>query len=674
MSKLFSLNSLALLVLAFPAVTLADVSGTPTLAAVSTLNLDTGTTGSSGGDILWTGSSITLQGSAKAFDLGSSTPFSSVTKSILSTLGAALTAAPITPVVNDVIAVKTNGGNFGKILVTAISGTSITLQFTTFTGSTTSGGPAINAIINNYSGVLPGLPNYGIAPASIFVLYGSGMSDNVPLVFQSSIAPGLPLTLNHTSISVTVNGKTVTPALYYAIPTQVAAVLPSTTPAGSGTLTLTYNGQASAPVPIHVSASAFGIASLNGTGAGGVLATDANFHLILPTASAAPGQTIVLWGSGLGADTNNNDRTFPNQQDDLKNATVYIGGVRANVAFAGRSQFPGVDQINVVVPNLGDALASSALQAHDVPHAASAGFQGGCAVSVAVVVAGVTSNFTTLPVNPGNGVCVDALYGINGTQLTQSGNQGTVRSGFVSLIHATEPNSELPALKPQAQTFKTIDEATAFFNSTTGSSFVGGSSFLSLGSCIVLISAGGGGGAGQSTGLDAGASIALAGGGISAQLNKLPTIAGDYVAQLSNPLTGGSSYTFTGPGGNDVGPFSVTVNYPAPLTWTNESSITTVTKASGQLITWTGGAPGTYLAINGDSSSADGSAFASFTCLTPIDNEQFTVPAYVLGVLPAGNGSLGIFNSTNPVSFTARGLDFGTASAGFISTENVTYQ
>ena len=35
--------------------------------------------------------------------------------------------------------------------------------------------PVINAVINNFSGLKPGLPNYGIAPASLFVIYGNGL-------------------------------------------------------------------------------------------------------------------------------------------------------------------------------------------------------------------------------------------------------------------------------------------------------------------------------------------------------------------------------------------------------------------------------------------------------------------------------------------------------------------
>ena len=462
MSKRFSWNSIALLALVFPVAGFADVSGTPTLSANATLNLDTGNVGTSGGDILWTGTSIKFQGSATGFDLGSAASFSSLTQSELSGFSGALTSASIKPSVNDVIAVQTNGGNFAKILVTAINGTSIALQFQTFIS------PTIGAVVNNYSGITTGLPNYGIAPASIFIIYGSDLSDPLPLAFQSSLPPGLPTTLNHTTISVTVNGVTTHPAMLYAIPTQIAAVLPSTTPVGSGTITVTYNGQSTPATPIQVTASGFGLGTLNGAGSGGVIATDLNYRLITPTASAAPGQIIVLWGSGLGADTKNNDRTYPNQQDNLNNATVYIGGVSSKVVYAGRSQFPGVDQIDVTVPEIGG------------------GFQGGCGVSVAVLAAKIVSNFGTLPVNPGNGVCADSIYGIDGSQLDAIGSQGTVKGGNITLSQGSQPSSDFAMFKPAAESFTTSYQANANFNSTTGAASIGGASFLSLGNCIVI--------------------------------------------------------------------------------------------------------------------------------------------------------------------------------------------
>jgi uncharacterized protein (TIGR03437 family) len=665
MSKLFHRNFLAVLVLSFPIAALADVTGTPTLSANTTLSLDTGATVTSGGDISWSGTSITPQGSAVGIDatplagISGASGYSTVTSSLINSLaaqfGGLLAASPITPVVNDLLIVKTNGGNYAKILVTAISGTSITLEFDTFSGSsTTSGGPTIKTIVNNYSALQPGLPSYGIAPASLFVIYGTGLSGAASSL-ESSAAPGLPLTVGGTSISVTVNGTTTTPAIYYASPTQIDAVLPSTTPAGTGTITVTYNGSASSPAPILVTKSAFGIDTLYGTGTGGIVATVGS-TVIVPTASASPGQTITIWGSGLGADTANDDRTFPLKQDNLKNAQVFIGGLSATVSYAGRSQYPGVDQVNAVVPSVS-----------------------GCALSVVVVANGKASNFGTLPVNAGGGVCSDPELGITGTLIGTLSGQTTVRSGSVSLFQETLPQAA-PGASPAAQTFKTTYSADASFSSITGTSYVTGESFTSIGSCIVNQVASGSSTIGTVTskGLDAGTSITLAGGGQTVPIPVLSfggtTSVGEYVATLTTPLAGSTAYTFTGPGGKDVGPFTATLTFPVPLNWTNESSISAVTESQGQLITWTGGATGTYVEIIGSSSSSDFSASATFICVAPASAEKFTVPSYVLLAMPTGTGSLGLFNFSNPVKFTATGIDSGFAEAGVLTEESVTYQ
>src|SRR6202041_1846058 len=133
-------------------------------------------------------------------------------------------------------------------------------------------------------------------------------------------------------------------------------------------------------------------------------------------------------------------------------------------------------------------------------------------------------------------------------------------------------------------------------------------------------------------------------------------------------------YTFTGPGGKDVGPFTATLTFPVPLTWTNESSISAVTESQGQLITWTGGASGTYVYISGNSSlSTDLAVSGSFICLAPVSAQQFTIPSYVLLALPTGTGSLGVFNFSNPVKFTATGIDTGYAEAGVLTDERGTY-
>src|SRR5258708_4896543 len=86
MRSLLNTTAISIFVLAFPIAALADVTGKPTLSANTALNLDTGATAASGGDILWSGSSMTPQGNATAVNFGSlgSQGFDFLTQSSLS--------------------------------------------------------------------------------------------------------------------------------------------------------------------------------------------------------------------------------------------------------------------------------------------------------------------------------------------------------------------------------------------------------------------------------------------------------------------------------------------------------------------------------------------------------------------------------------------------------------
>jgi hypothetical protein len=229
------------LALALPIAALADVSGTPTLAANTYFSFDTGKTSTSGGDVLWSGSSLTPQGSATAFNItgltGQSGPTSYATfnsQAVLSSFASLYSKSAISSLtVNAIIAVKTNGGNYAAVLVTGVSGTSVTLLFNTFGASGAPAGPTITQILNNYGLVPAGFTNSGISPGSLFIIKGAGLADpNAPAVLQSSASPGLQTTLNGASVKVTSNGVTTTPVFYYAIAAQLALVLPSNTPVG----------------------------------------------------------------------------------------------------------------------------------------------------------------------------------------------------------------------------------------------------------------------------------------------------------------------------------------------------------------------------------------------------------------------------------------------------------
>jgi hypothetical protein len=319
---------------------------------------------------------------------------------------------------------------------------------------------------------------------------------------------------------------------------------------------------------------------------------------------------------------------------------IYFGTVPGTVTYAGSSGFPGLNQINVVIP----------------PNAPT-----GCNVSVVGTVNGIVSNFGSLAIAANAGLCSDPAFGLNGTTIGTLTGDATVRGGSVIVAQLVTPDG-------------TNNSAIASFTKTTGASFGSSSDILSPGSCNASLTVSGGG-AGTQTGLNAGTTIGLTGPAGSYTLNASPAGVGNYIAQLpagAIPSTGGS-FTFTGTGGSDVGGFTATVSMPNPLlTWTNQSAAATVTRSQGVTVTWSGGTSGSFVIIMGESSSSNGGG--SFTCFAPQSAGSFTVPAFVTASLPAGTGSLSIENGTNFVPFSASGLDSGFGF-GFNGVQiNSTYQ
>jgi uncharacterized protein (TIGR03437 family) len=621
----------------------ADLSGNTTLAANTFLNLDTGVVSSSGGDLLWNGATLTPLARAGIYNLGKygERAYKAIRAKDASAVRYSPQPIPAGALVpGDVFGVHTNGGNYSKVIVMAVNGTSLSLQYTTFiairsaiaTGvAAASTAPVITQLQNNYSFLLPAVPNYGIAPGSLFIITGSGLSASALSALQSSSAPGgLPTTLNQTSISVTVGGVTTTPALYYTSASQLGAVLPSTTPVGKGTITVTYNGQASAPAPIQVAASALGLDTLYGNGFGAGVVTNNSTGLTFGlTSSAMPGQVAVLWGSGVGADTNNDDRTFPLNQDNLTNIPmqVFVGGISANILYRGRSQYPGVDQIDITIPS---------------------NVSPGCFVSVVAVSGSIVSNTITVPVAPNGGPCSDPASGLSGTQLQTLANKagGNVNSVAAAVSQTSE--------------FGKINTGVFVGALTLGSANYGeGYEYASQGSCIVvppeqskytdILT--------DSNGLDAG-SIQLTGptGNLS-----LGAGGGLYQAQLpaGSVTASPGTYTITGSGGANVGSFMVAINVQGALTLTNQSALATITRSQGATVTWSGGFPNGDVQIEG--AVGDQYGTIRFYCHAPSSAGQFTIPSSILLAMPPGGGDLIVTNETAPQTVSASGIDVGLA-------------
>lgn len=528
--------------------------------------------------------------------------------------------------------------------------------------ATDTGAPTITQIQNNYSWISPGAPNYGIAPGSIFVILGSGLATpGAPAVLQdSSQKGGLPTTLNGASVTVVVSGVTSHPALYYATPAAIAAVLPSTTPLGNGTVTVTYNNVTSAPATLTVLRSALGLATMSGDGTGPVMATDANYNFISPTNSAASGQIITFWGTGLGASPSDSDTTYtpaPHQITSIP-LTVFFEDQQMPVVWAGRSGYPGLDQINVQLPipslttwNLDNGLYV------EIPGIT---LSLGCATWLIMADSGtgISSNTVTLPVTMAGGACSEPPFVLDASVAQALSGQSSVNLGSLTV-------SQYAGQALAGGSFDSIPgPALAAF---------AGSGAASGGSCIVIPASG-------TYPIDL---VGLGGPlGVTGPAGQQGLATGDYanfggVLPASTIPSSGGTFAFVN-GGNaygKIGPFNTAVTYPAPLEWTNRSSIYGIPRSQGLELTWTGGDGNGVVAIRGSSFATAGSQTqgTSFLCSAPASLGQFTIPASILQALTPGAGTLTVENQSAPQSITASGLDLGYAHAGAFYTINVAY-
>ena len=538
--------------------------------------------------------------------------------------------------------------------------------------------PRVVLIVNAASSIRPGLPNAAIAEGAIFSIYGSNMG---PTVGVPATSFPLRTDFQGTSVKVTVGGTTTNAIIFFTRADQVNAGLPSSTPVGTGTLTVTYNGQTSAAVPIEVVRNNIGMFTVNSQGSGDGIVTHADYSLVTATSAANSGEIVILWATGLGPVTF--DETVAAPGGDLTNVPleVFIGGKSARVLYRGRNACcSSLDQINVEIP------------------------QGvtGCVVPLTLKIGNLVSNTVTMAVAASGRQCTPTNPAITQSDYARLLAKGSYSAGGVSLLRSTSISTSpgFPPLVPPSTTTTKSDDGTASFIKVTGNLtglFNSQIDTTIFGSCVVTTFSGAynplAGLTFQS--LDAGASIGVSGPNGNKTLTK-QTAAGFtfYSAKLGNGVAGdyldAGSYTITGPAGADVGSFTVRLTLPQPLVWTNQASITTVNRANGVTLTWTGGDLAGYVTISGSSFVVlpDGASVvgATFTCTAKTSDGSFTVPAVVLLALPASGsisaggvtittpGSLSLTGSSAAVPFQATGLDLAAATSAVYTSETVPYQ
>ncbi len=574
-------------------------------------------------------------------------------------------------------------------------------------------------VSNAASQALPPLQNSSIAQGSYFAIYGAGLAADISTCgtnYAKCIWPPsypLPTSIQGTSVSVTVNGTTVSPYVEYAATSsglsQINAVLPSNTPVGSGTLTVTYNGSTTPQsFPITVAASSFGTFTWSGGGAGpGILTNAVSYALLTPMASAKPttasatGDYVTIWGTGLGPVDPSTEGTAAPTQTNLCGSgatcpvTVWVGGQQATVVYAGRSGYTAVDQIDFIVPS---------------------GAQG-CYVQVAVQTGAVVGNFVSMPVDPAGGTCSDK-DGINYADVAAAvAAKGKANIAAISLLSNYLPlslfgtpvdfdndsvNGEIATFSAvQLDSFQGLTISPSVGNCTVGpfqgfpppkDPVLSGIQYLNAGSAL-QISGGQGPSPTQSVPLNANGKgyFQLVGGAYitcPADNPSCPSLLGGTAAQpyyLDSSNSSGqfvpsgvaaATYTVSGPGGADVGAFSGTLTVSsaaAAFKWTNQSIAGSPIPRNQPLnLTWSGGDPNGFVDITLIGSTTNALIPTSTTpgvlveCLVPGAAGSFAVPAYVLQALPstaastspvAGEILIGPASGAVPIAPTPTGLD-----------------
>ena len=181
-----------------------------------------------------------------------------------------------------------------------------------------------------------------LAPGALVSVFGTALATSVEQ------AAGFPLPTTLANSTVTLNGKAL--SLVFASPSQVNAALPLDAPIGQSTLRVTTPGGFS-ETRINITDTAPAIFD-------GAI-THTNFTLVTASSPAQPGETIIIYMTGLGAVNGSVPQGQPTPSSPLLQTlaaiTVDIGDtnpITVKADFAGLSPgFVDLYQVAVTIPS-----------------------------------------------------------------------------------------------------------------------------------------------------------------------------------------------------------------------------------------------------------------------------------------------------------------------------------
>jgi len=522
--------------------------------------------------------------------------------------------------------------------------------------------PVVRAVVNAANS-----DTTAIARGSFMSIYGQNFGAQAG---PPSALP-LPTTLGTTQVTVKSNsGPTTYKAfLHFVSPGQINAVLPSAVPAGAATITVTVGTTTSAAAPFQVVENNFGMFTLNSQPAGMAIAQNFESATSLPlnlyTSPARQGQTMILWGTGLGPYTAGSDDGPPQAENIVSNAKVLVAGNEITPLYAGRAPgIPGVDQINFTLPD-------------SIPD--------GCSLELQIQIGDSIQRGSATIAKSSNAPVCRHEFDLSTDLLSSLQSGGTVKAAVARIQRS---HGILGIANGQAFGATHEEIAVQFRKFAANGSPLSNQTFpfsvsQAVGTCSVVkvdqssldytdfidINING-------SPLDVGSTLTLSGPGTN-----MTSISVDGLTTLydgvdipgfstSQSVLVDGDWALTGSGGRDVGAFS------APFTLKNQFKATTlpsaITRGQPMLVGWSGGG-------SSDSDTVRIIAFGTATsrttpvivCTAPANPGSFTVAGNITSQLAndlGGAGVLILYNVSQPIPFSVPLAAGGNLDSAVIKT------
>jgi uncharacterized protein (TIGR03437 family) len=518
-----------------------------------------------------------------------------------------------------------------------------------------------------------------LAPGAVWVIYGKNLG---PTNLVAADAPNFPTMVGGTSVTFTPtgSGSPIQAKVWYTLSTQVGGFLPSTAATGTYNVTVSYGGQTSPPQSVTVVARSMGVGTANGLGTGPAQATVANVNnglsLVRFTSGSFdylgyhwlsgpthPGDEVVLWGTGGGADASNDPGPAPSSSGDQTasgNFMVTVGTRQIKPDYAGTvSGSPGLWQINVRLPNDIDL---------------------DCFAPVQVTAGGTAGNLTSIAIAaPGATSCTDSQFSQTLLATMDTGHNLIVGAFALAKIGSS----------PTAASFQ--ETGSGFFGNYTPAELAAPRIGPKFNGCEIYDRTYpvAGTDPGSPDGyVDAGSRLPVSGANFTAGSALAGNSTAKGILYSISPSAGtltGTSYTLSGTGGNTVAAFSAMTTFPASFTGTNWDSIASVNRANPLTLTWSGtGFNNVYILVNSITTTTTTRRIVTMNCVVPAAPGTYTIPPAALAYLPAVPASGTSFGSITleaqvatafTAPLTAGGqIDLGSFAGDFGYTKNIAIQ